>query len=113
MFNLRDIRKSRGITMKELGELVGVSESAIGNYEKGRRIPNYEMLLKLSEALNCSVGDFLAESSTEVSKEKAPAPESRNGLSDSDMRLITWFRSLPQEKQKAILIAQDAPEDLL
>ena len=59
MFYLRDIRKSRGLTMKQLGEMVGITEAAIGNYETERRSVNYEMLLKLSEALECSVEDLL------------------------------------------------------
>ena len=36
-----------------------------------------------------------------------------DGLDEKDKRLIMWFRSLPPEKQKAILALQDAPEDLL
>ena len=56
---LRDIRKARNLTMLELGKKVGLTESAIGMYETGKRKPNYEMLLKLSEALDCSVMDIL------------------------------------------------------
>lgn len=35
-----------------------------------------------------------------------------NDLSEKDKRFIEWFRSLSEEKQKAILISQDAPADL-
>lgn len=42
--------------------------------------------------------------------EKEP-PAQGGELSEKDLRLIGWFRSLPPEKQKAILIAQDGPED--
>lgn len=59
MLMLREIRKSRGMTMKELGEVVGKSEAAIGLYETGQRKPDYETLLKLGEALNCSVDSIL------------------------------------------------------
>lgn len=59
MFYLRDIRKKRKMTMKELGEKVGVTESAIQQYEVQKRKPDYEMLLKLSEALDCTVLDLL------------------------------------------------------
>jgi len=59
MNNLRYLRKTRtNLTMKQLGEIVGVSESAIGNYETGKREPDYEMLLKLSEAIGCTVADI-------------------------------------------------------
>ena len=58
MEHLREIRKARGLTMKQLGQMVGVTESAIGQYETDKRNPSYEMILKLSKALDCSV-DYL------------------------------------------------------
>lgn len=33
-------------------------------------------------------------------------------ISDTDARLLKWFRSLDPKKQKAILAAHDAPEDV-
>ena len=105
MENLRRIRKAKGLTMKDLGKAVGVSESMIGMIETGKRNPGYELLLKLSEELGCSYEDL-------IDGEKNPAT-SGDGLVDKDARLLMWFRSLPPEKQKAILISQDAPEDLL
>ena len=45
--------------MKELGKKIGVTESAVQQYEVGKRKPDYEMLLKLSEALDCTVLDLL------------------------------------------------------
>lgn len=35
----KELRMVFGLTMKELGEKVGVSESAISSYESGRRTP--------------------------------------------------------------------------
>lgn len=58
MENLRYIRKIRRLSMKRLGELVGVSESTISLYENGKRQPDHEMLKKLSAVLDVSV-DFL------------------------------------------------------
>ena len=56
---LRDIRKSRGLTMKELGKKVSTSEAAIGYYETGKRSINDSMLTKLAEVLECSTDDIL------------------------------------------------------
>ena len=55
---LRDLRRARGMTMKELGEKVGVAESTISQYETGRRDPDFETLLKLAEQFDVSV-DYL------------------------------------------------------
>lgn len=55
---LRSRRKECGMTMKELGKKVGVSEAAISLYESGKRQAPYETQLKLAEALDCTI-DYL------------------------------------------------------
>lgn len=57
--------------MKQLGEIVGVSESAIWNYEVGKREPDYEMLLKLSEAIGCTVADIMEDGQSTIENELA------------------------------------------
>lgn len=66
MLKLREIRKAADMTMKELGAKVGVTESAIGLYETGKREPNYEMLLRLSEALGCQVSDIMGHTTQQA-----------------------------------------------
>lgn len=59
--NIRQIREYQNMTQKELGALVGVSDGAIGLWENGKRKLTQETLLKLGEALNCSVSDILSD----------------------------------------------------
>lgn len=61
MTRIRDMRKAAGMSMKELGKKVGVSESAIGYYETGKRKPSIEMLLMLAEALGCQMADLVSD----------------------------------------------------
>ena len=49
--NIRRIRKERGLTQKQLGELVGASEAYIRAYESGRRNPKPSSLEKIEKAL--------------------------------------------------------------
>lgn len=76
-------------------------------------VPNGEILLMLAEYFDTST-DYLLGNTDDPAppggKEK-PAPDTVGGLSEKDQRLLNWFRSLPPEKQKAILVAQDGPED--
>ena len=55
---IRELRNSMGLTQKELGKKVGVSNSAIANYEKGFRAPLQDTLFKLAETFNVSVNKF-------------------------------------------------------
>lgn len=55
---LRALRKQRGISMKALGEVLGVSEGAVSQYETGKREADYETTLKAAEYFGCTV-DYL------------------------------------------------------
>ena len=69
------------------------------------RQPTYDKAVAVANALGVSA-DYLL---TGDQKEK-PARD-WDVLCGKDKRLIEWFRSLPLEKQKAILISQDGPTD--
>ena len=56
---IRELRKKRGITMKQLGEVVDLAESTISQYETGKRQPDNETLLKISEYFGVTVGYLL------------------------------------------------------
>ena len=66
--NIKKARKAAGLTQKELGEKLGVSNTMIAIYETGRRMPKTDTLQRIASALNCSVAslfpaitDFKAE----------------------------------------------------
>lgn len=56
---IRKIRKNKGLTMKELGMKIGLSEQGIGNYERGDRKPSIEILKKISNALGVTINELL------------------------------------------------------
>lgn len=65
MENLTIIRKESHATQQEVADYLGISRQAYGNYESGKREPDYETLLKLGEYFNCSI-DYLLGSSRGV-----------------------------------------------
>lgn len=67
---IRELRKQHKITMKQLGEVIGVAESTISQYETGKREPDNETLLRLGEYFGVSV-DYLLGAA--VQKETPPA----------------------------------------
>lgn len=72
MNRIRELRKLRGLTMKQLGEVVGLAESTISQYENGKRQPDNETLLRLGEFFGVTVGYLLGaeEQKTPVLNEK-------------------------------------------
>jgi len=56
--NLQEIRKSAGLTQKELSESAEVSRKSINAIENGIYIPSTVLALKIARTLNCSVEDL-------------------------------------------------------
>lgn len=83
MIRIRELRKKCGITMKELGEKIGVAESTISQYETGKRQPDYETLLKLGEYFGVTA-DYL------LGKENAPDNTSKRPISNDDIKFALF-----------------------
>lgn len=102
---IKEICAQKGTSMYKLEKQLNLGNGTIGKWGKNGRQPTYDKAVAVANALGVSA-DYLL---TGEQKEK-PAPD-WDGLSGKDKRLIEWFRSLPLEKQKAILISQDGPTD--
>lgn len=48
---LRDARKRAGLTQAELGAKVGISGSAVGQWEQGKTTPSWKQAQKVAEVL--------------------------------------------------------------
>lgn len=57
---LRELRKEKGLTQQQLGDIVGVTKVSICCYENGTRTPTLETLIDLADALNTKLTSLLA-----------------------------------------------------
>jgi len=48
-------RAAKGLSQRELAELVGTTQSAIARLERGGRPPRIDTLLRIAEALDCDL----------------------------------------------------------
>ena len=112
---LRELRKARGITMKELGDMLGVSESTISLYENGKREPSYELLLKIAEFFNVSV-DYLLRG--EDKKPVAPKDNERDAIkclrqkakkSFKKSSTVYWPNSISHRRKLRQFVARPHP----
>lgn len=62
---LKQARQKTGISQKDLGVKAGMDESSasgrMNHYEKGRHVPDIEMLHKLAEVLDVPISYFFCE----------------------------------------------------
>lgn len=52
------------MTQTELAEKIGVRQAAISEYESGEKIPGVENLIRLADALNCSLDELCEREGT-------------------------------------------------
>lgn len=50
-FKIREIRKSKNITITRLSELTGISKSHLSNIERGEKEPSISILIRIALAL--------------------------------------------------------------
>lgn len=55
---LRKIMIQRNITQSELAELIGLNQSQISNYIRGKTTPTWYMVDRIAKALNCSTDEL-------------------------------------------------------
>ena len=70
---IRKIRKSKNLTLKQLGAMMGIADSSITVWEKGYNVPSLRMILLLCQKLNISADELIysEEELQEMKKNKA------------------------------------------
>ena len=58
---VKQVRKQRKITQKQLEEMSGIKQPEISEIENNRRSPSLNILEKIANGLNCKVSDLLEE----------------------------------------------------
>lgn len=56
--NLRQLRKSRNLTQKELGLKMGLSKAVVSKYETGMGYPSFDMLVRIAQYFSVTT-DYL------------------------------------------------------
>lgn len=56
---IRKYRKNKNLTLLQLSEMIDVSESFIGQIERGKNKPSLETIINIANALDVSVDDLL------------------------------------------------------
>ena len=64
--NIKTIRKSKGLSQEELAVKINVVRQTISKWEQGLSVPDSDMLISLSEALETPVSTLLGENVEEA-----------------------------------------------
>lgn len=110
---LRNLRKRNDMTQKQLSEIIGVSESTIGMYERCQREPDFETLEAIADYFNVDM-DYLT-GRTEIERQytfvppSPPAPAME--LTPEEAQLVDDYRDADEMSRKnATLILHTSAE---
>ncbi len=76
--NIRRIRKEKGITQKELGERLKMTQSAIGQFENDKTSPKKDTIEKIASALGVNPSELMKGDSIWEDFDKKHADEIEN-----------------------------------
>jgi transcriptional regulator with XRE-family HTH domain len=91
---LAKIRKAKGLTQKQVAEIIGINQYLVSDYETGRLHLSDDMLIRFVHVLNTSADTILGLDSADLN------------VSLHSLRLVKRLKKieqLPTAKQKALL----------
>ena len=99
MNRIREMRIAAKMTQQELGDKIGLNQTAVGKYERGELEPSISTLKKLSALFECSI-DYLLLNADDFGNVtvQATAP----ALSAAERELIADFRALSPDLQEML-----------
>ena len=71
--NIKAVRKSKGLSQQELAVRLNVVRQTISKWEQGLSVPDSDMLISISEALETPVSRLLGETVIETEADRLSA----------------------------------------
>jgi len=98
---LAELRQDKGMTQKELGQILCVSPGTISNYENGVHLPDAEKLVELADYFHVTTDYLLGRTTSSISSDllQRPVIESKT-VAD----ILKIFTRLPHDRQKALAL---------
>ena len=122
--NLRRLRDEHNYTQLQISKRLNISRQAYSNYETGKRVPDIETLLRLTDIYGISLEDLIARpfpriSDITVSKEtKGPYSQGlviKSGdtiyLTEEELLLLRYYRQASSDDRRLARKGLDIPDE--
>ena len=117
--NLRRLRDDYGYTQKQIGKKLNISRQAYSNYENGKRIPDYSLLLRIADIYHLPLEALLTQSCRKtgvVNESSRPYYTAMLAdtddilyLSEEEVELILRYRAAKDEDRRIARRMLDLP----
>ncbi len=98
---LKELRTDKGLTQSQLAEILGNTQDSISLWEKGKRLPDTQFILKLADFFEVTT-DYLLGRSDELGY--VTVQSSAPPLSDDEKQLIELYHKM-NHQQKIRVVA--------
>ncbi|MDR0846719.1 MAG: XRE family transcriptional regulator [Lactobacillales bacterium] len=105
---IRELRKENGLTQNALAKAIGVTSSAIANYEKGFRTPKQDQMVKMAQLFNVSINALIFNGANSKIDELTGHFDK---LSDARKDRVIHYAKEQLQEQDAVFADADELED--
>ncbi len=107
--NLKKLREEKGISQKQLADVVSVSQQSINKYENHNIEPDIDTLIKMADYFETSVDYIIGHSKI---RRKIEAVSSYD-LNIEEAKLVENYRTLSNNQRKSIVLIIENYIDML
>ena len=108
---IKEARKKAGLTQNELAAKMGVSGSAIAQFERDEYNPTFQKITEISKALNCNISDLITDQ--EYSKQDKQDAIDQIIFGGTDNRIEFKIHQIIERMQMLNYAGQDKAIDLV
>jgi transcriptional regulator with XRE-family HTH domain len=90
-YRIKELREAKDLSQSELAELMGISQSALGNYERGDRVPDADLIKKFAQLFKVSSDYLLGLSDCTAAENDDIAKQT--GLNEDAIEYLKWNRA--------------------
>ncbi len=102
--NLRGLRQEKGISQRQLADVLLVSQQAINKYENHHVEPDIGTLIKMADFFNVSVDYLIGHSDIRHKLERVHSYD----LNEDESYIVNEYRKLDPSKKAAIRVLIDS-----
>ncbi|NPV80689.1 MAG: helix-turn-helix domain-containing protein [Firmicutes bacterium] len=109
---LRALREKKEVTQKEVGDLVGVTDAAVGMWEQGKRLPDAETIARLADFFGVTVDYLVGRVDDPASHDPSTPPWWYRDTPPTDVELEEFLKTANVHFDGAPLTDEDK-EDIM
>lgn len=99
---LKTLRTEKELSQAQLAEVLGITQDSISLWEKGKRVPDTQYVVKLADFFGVST-DYLLGRSDELGYVTVQSSPTVPALADDEAQLLALFRKMDRaQKVRAV-----------